>query len=144
MNRTACRDRNIHYRFPVLLYMAFLFGLSSMPGPALYASSVPNLDKLFHFLAYAGLGIVLMRLFCSSPRAGIAHRALLLAVLTGTLYGLSDEWHQSFIPGRDSSLLDAVSDGLGCSMAALLYEPFRRRSMFRSGAITGPDGRNST
>ncbi len=128
MSHAAHGNRNIRYRFPVLLYMVFLFFLSSMPGLPPYTVTMPNLDKILHLLIYAGFGVTLLRLFSTSPRQGIARQAIPLAILAGTLYGAIDEWHQSFIPGRDASLLDAASDSLGCMLAATLYRPLCRQS----------------
>jgi VanZ family protein len=50
-----------------------------------------------------------------SPR-----RAFLLAVVIGSLYGGTDEFHQSFVPGRTADPLDWVADTLGVALGASL------------------------
>ncbi len=57
------------------------------------------------------------------PRAVHAFRAL----LGSSLFGLVDEWHQSFIPGRAMSAWDWAADILGASFAALLLGTLKRR-----------------
>jgi VanZ family protein len=42
-------------------------------------------------------------------------------LIIGCLYALSDEFHQSFVPGRTSELGDIIADCLGICMAVLLY-----------------------
>ena len=44
-----------------------------------------------------------------------------------SLYGASDEWHQSFVPGRDADILDWLADTLGASIA-LTYLHFRKKT----------------
>ena len=76
MRLTSRGKRNLHYRLPVFLYMAALFGLSSLPAIPLDTPTWPNLDKMFHALAYAGLGFLLVRAFHTSPSPGIGRAPL--------------------------------------------------------------------
>jgi VanZ family protein len=90
------------------LWAAVLFLLSSapdLPGP----SWVPYGDKVAHLGLYGILGGSLAWGRESSGR-GVPHALL---IVLGVLYGLSDEWHQSFVPGRTPSLGDLAADGVG-------------------------------
>lgn len=49
------------------------------------------------------------------------NRSPYFTILIGICYGLSDEWHQSYIPGRDSTAEDVLSDALGAVAAAVSY-----------------------
>jgi VanZ family protein len=83
------------------LYMALIFFLSSLPGGTV---GIPApWDKVAHALEYGGLGFLLGR------GLGRPLPALWLAVL----YGLSDELHQSFVPGREVSAGDLLADAVG-------------------------------
>ena len=44
-----------------------------------------------------------------------------MTILIGTCYALSDEWHQSFVPGREASPWDALFDAVGVGMGAATY-----------------------
>jgi VanZ family protein len=98
-----------------LAWMGGIFFLShqpSLPTPSLFEHQ----DKLFHGGAYGLLGLLLAGALFDPARPW---RMLLVAWLLGSLYGLSDEFHQSFIPGRDADLLDALADSAGAWLGAL-------------------------
>lgn len=119
---------------PWLLFMALLFWASSRP-----ATDVPTFlpDYVLHASAYFLLGVLTVRAFAKGilePRS--VHRpVLLLAGAFGfsLLYGVSDEWHQSFVPGRDAGLRDVVADGVGALVAASTIGVFWRWKQ-RTGA----------
>ena len=77
-----------------------------MDGPPLLFAGE---DKLVHVGLYGVLGATLFwgRMRASSPPAGW------VLVLLGVAYGASDEWHQSFVPGRDPSFSDWTADTAG-------------------------------
>lgn len=53
-------------------------------------------------------------------------RAALASIVLSTLFGLSDEIHQYFVPGRDASALDLLADFLGSAAGAAAYLAWRR------------------
>jgi VanZ family protein len=92
--------------------MALLFLLShqpSLPAPALF----PGQDKVFHGVAYAILGSLYY--WALPERAG---NRLLLASGLAALYGLTDEFHQSFVPGRSAEIWDLAADATGGFLGA--------------------------
>ncbi|HVG85642.1 MAG TPA: VanZ family protein [Vicinamibacterales bacterium] len=101
---------------PVALYMAVLFALSSqsvLPG----ASLTP--DWMQHGVAYAGLAVVTLRATAGGQWSGIHSRALLAAWIVATLYGVSDEFHQSFVPTRSADPRDVSADAIGAALGLL-------------------------
>lgn len=110
--------RRAGFWLPPLLYMAAIFHFSSesQPMPAL---TEHVWDKLLHLTEYAGLGL----LWCRALRSeGVGwSAAIALAAVAVMLYGASDEWHQSFVPLRDSSVRDWLADMLGGTLGAAGY-----------------------
>lgn len=106
---------------PALLYMAGIFVASAQP-----TVSLPRLgdsDKVLHFAAYAGLGGLLA--YGGAPAA----LGPLPLIAIGSMYGASDEVHQSFVPGRTPDLLDWVADTLGVIAGVLAaHRYFSRRA----------------
>jgi VanZ family protein len=95
---------------PPFAWAALLFALSHQPGgdlPALFEGA----DKVAHVLLYAPLGFLLGR------AVGVAW----LAVLLATAYGVTDEWHQLYVPGRSPSIADVVADAIGATLGAALW-----------------------
>lgn len=103
-----------------LSWMALLFYLSSQPSletPMLF----PGQDKLFHAVAYGVLGsFLLLALPAARGGSGYGWAQIQTATVIASLYGISDEFHQSFVPGRQADVLDWVADTTGALLAALL------------------------
>lgn len=98
-----------------MLYMALIFGLSSLsrpPSPATIG------DKAQHALAYGGLAAVAMRATAGGRLSGVTGRAALAAWAIAAGYGATDEIHQRFVPGRSPELADAAADAFGAALVA--------------------------
>lgn len=123
---------------PPVLYMALIFALSSMEQPPLPMPEFEwlTIDKLYHFIEYAILGGLLARAFVNAkPSAVPSHLVWFMAALLSILYGASDEWHQTFVPGRFATLADWVADVVG-SIAGVfgVYLYYRSR---QQSAVSG-------
>jgi hypothetical protein len=98
---------------PVVAWAGLIFALSSVPdlGTGLGGWDLA-LRKVAHVAEYAILGALLAR---ASGRAAIA-------LLIGTLYAVSDEIHQSFVPGRMGSPLDVAIDTVGVAVGVVAWQ----------------------
>lgn len=106
--------------FPVFLYAGLIFylsGLSALP----VSIEHPFLDKLEHVAEYAILGILLMRALANPDFKFKASEAFAAAVIIAFLYGISDEIHQAFVPGRSADIFDALFDLIGAGIGAYVY-----------------------
>ena len=108
----------------LILYCTFIYWLSgqpTLPTPLLF----PHQDKLFHAGAYFVMAGFALRAF----RHRIASLPILLisSLIFCSLYGMSDEWHQSFVPGRMSDVADWVADTVGVVLFLGLYYFYRLR-----------------
>ena len=112
------------YWLPVMLYGSLIFYLSSQSHPE---ELLPNLfllklgDKILHAIEYAGLGFLCYRAFRHAAGTLGRNYAVLLAVGAATLYGATDEWHQAFVPFRQSDRWDLATDWLGAMVGALAW-----------------------
>jgi VanZ family protein len=61
-------------------------------------------------------------------------RALAAAALIAFLYAISDEWHQSYVPGRDSDPVDVLVDTAGIAIAVLSIKALRGRARRRAAS----------
>jgi len=98
-------------------WMALIFFLSSQEKLPTTAGMPPDIAAIAgHFVAYSVLAIFI-RVAIGGLQPG--RRADVIAIALATLYGISDEFHQSFVPGRDSSVFDVAIDLLGASAGAI-------------------------
>jgi VanZ family protein len=107
-------------------WMLLIFFLSSQPSlPAV--SLFSGTDLLAHATFYGVLSMFLARSLAPS-RVTTWKRVLLLTILV-TVYGITDEYHQLFVPGRNASMWDILADGLGGFLAAFMLFWRDRRTM---------------
>ena len=115
-----------------LAWMALIFALSSVPGRRM--PSTHAWDKAAHFCEYAILGWLLYR---ALREAGLSpRRAAVAAAISAAAWGVSDEWHQSFVPNRSVEPADVAADALGASAAAAAAAALDLR---RARASRGPE-----
>lgn len=108
--------RRLSVWLPAVLWALFLFLLSEMRPTPRFVGSLPGFsDKLAHFALYLVFGVLLGRIGVTHG-SKLAHVFLLAA---GAVYGIADEWHQSFVPGREPDPADWVADVAGLGMGYL-------------------------
>jgi VanZ family protein len=108
---------------PPAIYMYFIFFLSSESDPLPELTHVVW-DKALHASGYAGLAVLVARACAGEGWSwGVAW---LLGTLAASAYGASDEFHQSFVAGRDSEVLDWVADTVGGAVGAAVFVGFLR------------------
>lgn len=115
-----------------LLWAGTLYYLSDQPGLDI-APLFSHQDKAMHVVAYALLGIFIMGVLPKSTTGYRPAQLWVVTALTG-VYGLLDEYHQSFIPGRFSSLGDVIADLTGGFLGALFVYLLARRLARRDRA----------
>ncbi|MEJ2167007.1 MAG: VanZ family protein [Desulfobacterales bacterium] len=108
------------YWLPLILYCVFVYVQSDYPSP----DSLPSFDfsdKLYHLAGYALMGVLFYRAYQTLPLKDNIRLLVLFSMISATLYGISDEIHQSFVPYRDGSPLDAIADALGAVCGVYLF-----------------------
>jgi VanZ family protein len=110
----------VRYWLPVAALCAAIFFQSAYP-PLEQIPSWPNIDKLLHLCVYGLLGVLICRALSTiRPLNANRWRLLVCAVVLTTLYGLSDEWHQSLVPERIASAADLLADFAGALVGSAL------------------------
>lgn len=69
-----------------------------------------GLDKILHLLEYGPFGLLIARALRSYLPAWSLAAIGTLTVAVALAHGIGDEYHQSFVPGRESDLFDAMAD----------------------------------
>ena len=110
-NRTG--PRGLALWMPVALYAAVIFVSSSIERPPAPPGGLP--DYVVHALVYAGFAAVLLRALARGRWSGVTAGRAVAAAMAATAYGVTDEFHQSFVPGRFVSLGDLVADAGGAA-----------------------------
>ncbi|GAB5541240.1 MAG: VanZ family protein [Sandaracinaceae bacterium] len=103
---------------PALFYMGLIWVLSSMELTALPIEDFPLRDKGVHMLEYGVLGFLVAHAARRTWPGRAPWRTFSVAVWITVLWGLLDEVHQAFVPGRSSEALDLVADTLGALTGA--------------------------
>ena len=103
---------------PPVLYAALIFNLSSESNPLPQVTAIVW-DKALHTLEYAGLALLLCRAL--RGEGVVWWRSVALAVVIASAYAGSDEWHQSFVPGRESDILDWFAGTIGAAVGSIAY-----------------------
>jgi VanZ family protein len=109
------------YQFPAIAWAAVIFGISSLPGSVLPESPIPQIDKVFHagiFFIFCLLLNYALRNQSHFPIVSTYHLVISLVIVIA--YGISDELHQTVVPGRTPDFYDALADSLG-GLACTLY-----------------------
>lgn len=129
----------VHVALPLLI-MGVFYWLSSLPGtplpddPALYGLFYwvpPEVQNALHVPAYAALAWAWRWALGAWLRVPVARAISACAIASA--YGVFDEWHQSFVPGRFASLTDVTLDFagvvLGIWLAAWIGSRARTRTI---------------
>lgn len=118
-------------KVPAILYAALIFSLSSLTKTPPIEIPIWNVDKLVHMLEYTIFGILLVLAFRSDQIGKPMRRANFQSIILGVLYGLTDEIHQYFVPGRTSSLADLGADALGILLGVWIFNRLNVFQKFR-------------
>lgn len=138
--------RFVRYKLPLILLLAMMFSASGNGGstqhtrpalrsllwriaPALAARLQPhqvnridyNIRKTAHVTEYCLLAVLAYRAI-RRDHPHFQSRQILFPLVLGVGYAASDEWHQSFVPSRTSSVVDVVYDSLGVMIGCVLCQ----------------------
>lgn len=119
------------YKIPAILYSLLIFGISSIPQTKIPRLDILNFDKLNHLIEYTFYAMTLFLAFSTAKSEKVVIYAGLLTILTGLLFGISDEIHQIFVPGREFSMYDYAADTCGILLGIFLYRKWGLSTIFK-------------
>ena len=121
VNSMSTRLKNfLYYWLPVILYCLAIYIQSDLPASE-HIPSFEFSDKVLHFFAYAVMGILFYRAYQTLRIKDNPQMLLLFSVVSASVYGISDEIHQYYVPFRDASFLDVIANILGAVCGVYLY-----------------------
>ena len=108
--------------------MAAIFSFSSIPSTEMPDFGLVDfvVKKGGHAFGYGLLGLAYLRGLKGEGRT-ISPRHLLLAWALATLYSATDEFHQSFVPGRHPAVTDVVIDSIGAALALFMASRYYKQ-----------------
>lgn len=108
----------IQFQLPMIAWMLFIYIASSIPSTNIAMLGGVS-DKFVHASVFAVLCWLTHVALFHQSQPTIRKYSLLIAVCLTALYGLTDEYHQMFTPGRSSDSLDLLADTTGGLLYAL-------------------------
>ena len=116
---------------PALVMMILIFTASGTPGNDLPQFGAWDFfaKKGGHMIGYAMLSAAWLRGLANNK--SIHKATLIMAIVLSTLYASSDEFHQSFTPGRTPSVSDVGIDTFGATLGALAWTWVKSSLIFR-------------
>ena len=109
------------YQLPAIIFAVVIFVQSSIPyfSPPSFGFSFQ--DKIIHVAVFGILGFLATRAFYYNSNETLKKYAILIGIIISLFYGISDEIHQSFVPGRYPEVGDVIADFVGIILAQLFF-----------------------
>ena len=103
------------YRVFLGIYMVLILSISAIPTNIIPALGFQHADNISHFFEYSILGFLAVQSF--KPLNGYN---LFYIIFSGFIFGAFDEWWQSFISDRCTSLYDLSADIIGILVSTII------------------------
>lgn len=117
----------LKYWLPPILWGLIIFSFSSLQvgsSNEIYWKDFV-IKKTAHIVEYAILAVLLYRAMISSDVE--KKKAIIFTILIVSLYGFTDEFHQSFTPGREPRIRDVIIDTIGGALGVLTFSKVLER-----------------
>lgn len=118
------------------LAVAVVMYHSLIPQPDMLLD-VPNIDKVWHALAYLVLAVLAAGSLWGNPPSPVLSRVARRAAWSMALLGVAMECAQAFLPGRMASAADVAANTAGTWLGVLLAGVLARHLARWHGEIAG-------
>lgn len=113
---------------PVIGMAVLWWSSSRVPGDEPHSTARSLVHNSMHVIAYGCVGAAVWLAWSRRPASEPQRFRSFGSWLVASAYGVVDELHQSFVPGRDCSMFDLVSDAAGAALAVVLLRGIVGRS----------------
>ena len=123
-------EKNKEIAFILTLLTAIeIFFFSSIPGTAI-TGGISWLPTAYHFIVFFLFAFFLFITIKGNKKIKASH--IILVLCLSMLYAVLDEFHQMFVPFRDASIRDIITDSLGIFTAVRIYSIVSKKSLPKS------------
>lgn len=126
--------RYTKYYLPAIFWACVIFAVSHLPSYDIPSMVAAIDDVILHFLEYSVFGFLLAHAFVG-PKNKLPWKRIIIAVVAGMIYAATDEFHQSFVPGRTPEISDFLADTIGIISASILYYYVRLYLLKRKATV---------
>jgi VanZ family protein len=127
--------KRIPYSWLTLVYAVLILIVSSIPDLKTPQLGFEYQDKLYHFIEYGIFSAFLFFALLNSSRDFLRKNVLMISLLIGASFGILDELHQKFIPGRQADILDFTADFVGIALIQVCFWVYyKKKSKLHSNA----------
>ena len=115
------KNKKIFYWAAAITYALVIFFLSSLSNSQTDKFYLfKNSDKVIHIMVYALLCLLLNRALSFTFKNSVKRYVPIVAIFISIVYAITDEFHQSFVPGRYASIDDIFADGIGAVISQII------------------------
>ena len=106
---------------PPIVWSAAIFYFSTLPGSSFRLPEIEFFDKSIHMVVFGILNLLVLRV-----SRGMRNERMVLygGTIYSILYGLSDEIHQFYVPGRVADPYDFLADVAGIMIGYVIFTRF--------------------
>lgn len=114
-------NKKVFYWSATIAYALLIFFLSSLSNSQTDRFYLfKNSDKVIHIIVYALLCLLINRAFSFTFKNSVKRYVPIIAIFISIVYAITDEFHQSFVPGRYASINDIFADGIGAIISQII------------------------
>lgn len=125
--------KKVPYAWLALAYAVLILIFSSIPDLSPPQLGFEYQDKLYHLMEYGVFSVLLFFALLNSKKDFLRKNVLFISLLIGASFGILDELHQKFIPGRQADVLDFTADFVGVALIQLCFWIYHRKRLVKPG-----------
>lgn len=122
------KNRTISLIITIIIAMGIYF-FSTMQSAPIDTSSTFNLTYVYHFVIFFLFGLFLLITIKGENETETKH--MIIVLIIAILYAALDEFHQSFTPGRNVSVIDLLVDTAGITFAVIFYDKIKEMKVLK-------------